>query len=151
MSKPTPPRLIPDEGEKAIEKVLRINQRWIVHGRLRDHAAAYLAELRENCPARLLEACELALHMVHYKKAELLRDPKPLFYAGLFAGAERAEIDRFLEGHPMTRAITLMLHGDDSGLPRLSEGAGKLAREIAAEIREVERMKMTNAEFPNDE
>lgn len=137
MPKPTPPCPLPGEGEKSVEKVLRINQRWIVHGRLKENAAAYLAELREKDPEKLLQACGRALYLTHYKKAEVLRDPKPLFYAGLFAGASREEIDRFLEGHPMTRAITLLLHGDDSGLERLSESAGKLAREIAAEIREV--------------
>lgn len=141
MSKPTHPRPLPDEGEKTVEKVLRINQRWIVHGKLKENAAAYLAELREKDPARLLQACELALHMVHYKKAELLRDPKPLFYAGLFAGATLPEIDRFLHEHPVTRAITLLLHGDPAGLPRLSEGAAKLAQGIAVEIHGVREAK----------
>ncbi|QJE94483.1 hypothetical protein [Luteolibacter luteus] len=138
MPKPTPPCPLPGEGEKSVEKVLRINHRWIVHGRLKENAAAYLAELREKDPERLLRASELALHLVHYKKSEMVRDPKPLFYAGLFAEATREEIDRFLDGHPMTRAITLLLHGDDSGLARLSESAGKLALEIEEEIREME-------------
>ena len=117
-----------------MEKVLRINQRWIVHGLLKENAAAYLEYLRRGDPLRLRRSCELALHLVHYRKSELLRDPKPLFYAGLFALASRGEIGRFLQDHPMTRAITLLLRGDSSGLSRLPGAATGLAREIAAEI-----------------
>lgn len=125
---------LPDEGEKAVEKALRINQRWIVHGLLKENAAAYLGHLRALDPQRLLRSCGLALTLVHYRKSELLRDPKPLFYAGLFALATREEIGRFLQDHPMTRAITLLLHGDDSGLSGLPAAAAGLAREIALEI-----------------
>jgi hypothetical protein len=124
-----------DEGEKTVAKVQRVNQRWIVHGKLRDNAAAYILYLERTDPARLQRSCDLALHMVHHKKAIVLRDPKPLFYAGLFAGSSRAEIDRFLRGHPMTRAITLLLIGDRSGLSDLQGPGKKLAESLAQEIR----------------
>jgi hypothetical protein len=136
MPNPTTCPVLSDEGEKTVAKVQRVNQRWIVHGKLRDNAAAFIAYLGRCDPARLLRSCELALHMVHHKKAVLLRDPKPLFYAGLFAGSSRAEIDRFLRDHPMTRCISLLLNGDDSGLAALSGSGSVLAESIAQEIRE---------------
>jgi hypothetical protein len=126
------------EVEKALARVQRVNQRWIVHGRLRENAAAYLQHLQDTDPVRLERACQLALHLVHHKKAVLLRDPKPLFYAGLFAFATCAEIGRYLSGHPMTRAISLLLHGDSSALAGLSGSGHALAESIADEIREVE-------------
>lgn len=137
MSKPIQPRPLPDEGEKAIEKVLRVNQRWIVHGRLKENAAAYLAHLRTCDPERLLQSSELALRMVHRKK--LIRDPKPLFYAGIFAFATLREINTYLQEHAMTRAISLLLHGDNSGREALSESARDLATGIAIEIQEEQR------------
>ena len=126
------------ETEKALAKVQRVNQRWNVHGRLRENAADYLQHLQDTDPVRLERACQLALHLVHHKKAALLRDPKPLFYAGLFAFSTRNEIGRYLSGHPMTRAISLLLHGDSSGLNHLSGAGHALAESIADEIRDVE-------------
>ena len=135
MPNPTTCPVLSDEGEKTVAKVQRVNQRWIVHGKLRDNAAAYIDHLVRNDPARMQRACDLALHLVHHKKAVILRDPKPLFYAGLFAGASRAEIDRFLKEHPMTRAISLLLHHDASGLAALSGSGKALAISIADEVR----------------
>ena len=126
------------EGEKALAKVQRVNQRWIVHGKLRENASAYLVHLQQTDPVRLQRACDLALHLVRHKKAELLRDPKPLFYAGLFAHSTRGEIERYLDGHPMTRAISLLRHRDRSGLSVLSDSGQALAESISLEIREVE-------------
>ncbi|WP_035616303.1 hypothetical protein [Haloferula sp. BvORR071] len=126
------------EAEKALATVQRVNQRWIVHGKLRENASAYLTHLEQTDPVRLQRSCELALHLVHHKKAVLLRDPKPLFYAGLFAFATRAEIERYISGHPMTRAISLLLHKDRSGLSVLSYSGMTLAESIAEEIRAVE-------------
>lgn len=139
MPNPTTCPVISDEGEKAVAKVQRVNQRWIVHGKLRDNATAFIDYLGRSDPARLQRACDLALHLVHHKKAILLRDPKPLFYAGLFAGASRMEIDRFLRDHPMTRAISLLLHRDPSGLVALSGSGKALAMSIADEV-SAERM-----------
>ena len=139
MPNPTICPVLSDEGEKTLAKVLRVNQRWIVHGKLRDNAAAYLDHLECSDPARLLRACDLALHLVHHKKALVLRDPKPLFYAGLFAEASRPEIDRYLKDHPMSRCISLLLHGDSSGLAALSGSGSVLAASIAREVREVTR------------
>lgn len=117
-------------------KVQRVNQSWIVHGNLRDTALAWIDHLRHSDPPRLEKSCWLALFLTHYKKG-LLRDPKPLFYAGLFAFATREEIARFLPEHPMTRAISLLGLGCESGLAALSEAARELALGIAAEIRTI--------------
>ncbi len=135
MPQPISCPVLTDEGEKIVAKVRRVNQRWIVHGKLRDHAEAYILHLERSDPAKLIRACELALHLVHHKKAIVLRDPKPLFYAGLFAEASRAEIDRYLKDHPMTRAISLLHHRDPSGLAVLSVSGKALAENIAAEVR----------------
>ena len=117
-------------------KVLRVNQSWIVHGHLRDTAAAWIEHLQKTDPARLEKSCWLALFLTRYKKS-VLRDPKPLFYAGLFGFATKEEIDGFLAEHPMTRAISLLGHGDPSGREQLTGSARELADGIAAEIREI--------------
>jgi len=124
------------EGELDLIKVQRVNQSWIVHGHLRDTAAAWIEHLQRTDPVRLEKSCWLALFLTRYKKSTL-RDPKPLFYAGLFAFATRHEVERFLAAHPMTRAITLLGLGDASGLENLKDHARELAIGLAAEIREI--------------
>jgi len=125
-----------DEGELDLLKVLRVNQSWIVHGHLRDTTTAWIEHLRRTDSVRLEKSCWLALFLTRYKKS-VLRDPKPLFYAGLFAFATREEVDWFLAEHPMTRAITLLGLDDDAGLEDLGEQARDLATGLAAEIREI--------------
>jgi hypothetical protein len=131
--KPVP---LSDEGEMDLIKVQRVNQSWIVHGHLRDTAAAWIEHLQRTDPVRLEKTCWLALFLTRYKKS-VLRDPKPLFYAGLFAFATRDEVARFLNNHPMTRAITLLGLGDPSGLEELKDQGRDLATGVAAEIREI--------------
>jgi hypothetical protein len=133
MSSLPDPLPLSDEGEMDLLKVERVNQSWIVHGHLRDTATAWLEHLRGTDPARLEKSCWLALFLTHYKKG-VLRDPKPLFYAGLFAFATREEVTSFLEQHPMTRAITLLGLGDASGRDVLNDAPRELADGIAAEI-----------------
>ena len=134
----TLPDLAPlsDEGEADLAKVRRVNQSWIVRGQLKETATAWIDHLRLSDPVRLEKSCWLALFLTRYRK-NVLRDPKPLFYAGLFTFATRKEIAARLEHHPMTRAICLMLHGDDIGRDDLAYGAGELAEGIAAEIRAI--------------
>lgn len=124
------------ESEMDLITVQRVNQSWIVHGHLRDTAKAWIDHLRRTDPARLEKSCWLALFLTRYKKG-VLRDPKPLFYAGLFAFATQEEVGRFLENHPMTRAITLLGLGDPSGCDELNDAPCKLAEGIAAEIRDI--------------
>lgn len=135
-----PPHSLPaplsDEGEADLAKVRRVNQGWIVRGRLKETAASWIEHLRLTDPTRLEKSCWLALFLTRYRK-NLLRDPKPLFYAGLFAFATRREIEARLDPHPMTRAICLLLHGDDSGCDDLAYPARELAEGIAAEIRAI--------------
>lgn len=128
-----PSATVSDTAAKAIEKVFRVNQRWIVHGQLREHTAAYLEFLQKHDPTRLQRACELALRMVRH--TDTIRDPKPLFYSGIFATASRHEIETYLHHHPVIRAISLLLYGDTSGRDSLtSESARSLADSIAKEI-----------------
>lgn len=136
MPPPPAPAPLSDEGQADLAKVRRVNQSWIVRGQLKENAAAWLDHLGQRDPLRLEKSCWLALFLTRYRK-DLLRDPKPLFYAGLFAFATRKEIGDFLDDHPMTRAICLLLHGDDSGCDDLAYAARELAEGIAAEIRAI--------------
>jgi len=124
--------LIPGEEHRDIAKVKRVNGRWIVHGHLRENAAAYIAHLETIDPLRLEKSCELAMELVQRKQP--VRDPKPLFYAGLFSMATPDEISLYLGEHAMTRAICMLIHGETSGQHRLDEKARRLAAMIAAEI-----------------
>jgi len=135
---PTAPDPAPlsDEGEAELAKVRRVNQSWIVRGQLKETATAWIDHLRRTDPDRLEKSCWLALFLTRYRK-NVLRDPKPLFYAGLFAFATRKEIGARLEHHPMTRAICLLLHNDDSARDELVYSARELADGIAAEIRAI--------------
>lgn len=120
------------EEQKNLSKVRRINNRWIVRGHLRENTNAYLDHLEKVDPLRLEKSCELALELTQRKQP--VRDPKPLFYAGLFAMATREEISCYLGEHALTQAICLLLHGETSGQHRLSGDARRLAGMIAAEI-----------------
>lgn len=125
-----------DQGVLDLARVRRVNQSWIVRGRLKENTSAWLARLERDDPVRLEKSCWLALFLTRYRKG-VLRDPKPLFYAGLFAFATRREAARHLAEHPMTRAIVLLLHGDTTARDALAERARELADGIAAEIRRI--------------
>lgn len=86
-----------------IDAVRRINRRWIVHGGLRESAAAYLDALAVNDAGRLRRSCALAMALVHQAPAD--EDPKPWFYGGLFALATPSEAEQFLADHVLTKAI----------------------------------------------
>lgn len=122
-----------DEGELDLAKVLRVNQSWIVRGQLKENATAWIEHLERIDPQRLEKSCWLALFLTRYKKS-VIRDPKPLFYAGLFAFASPEEIRAFLPEHPMTHAIALLLRHDSTGRDALNESARPMADAIAAEI-----------------
>jgi hypothetical protein len=95
--------------KKPVETVRRINRRWIVHGGLRESAAAYLAELEKSDTTRLRRSCQLAMDLVHTQAGHA--DPKPWFYAGLFALADADEAKRYLGAHPLTRLVWEKLNG----------------------------------------
>lgn len=121
--------------EKDVCKVRRINNRWIVHGGLRENANAFLDHLETVDPHRLATCCAVAMALVHRRHSVV--DPKPRFYAGLFSLATPAEVHRYLAAHPLTRAISLLLDGDASGLDSLPESARPIAAPIANEIRDI--------------
>lgn len=124
------------QGSLELARVRRVNQTWIVRGRLKENASAWLAQLERSDPGRLEKSCWLALFLTRYRKG-LLRDPKPLFYAGLFAFATQREAGHYLKEHPMTRAIVFLLHDDASARDELAERARELADGIAAEIQRI--------------
>jgi hypothetical protein len=136
MPPPSLPAPLSAEGEADLAKVRRVNQSWIVRGRLKETATAWIDHLRNSDPARLEKSCWLALFLTRYRK-NVLRDPKPLFYAGLFAFATREEFGERLAPHPMTRAICLLRLGDASGCDVLTRDARELARGIATEIQAI--------------
>lgn len=115
-----------------MQAVRRINQRWIVHGGLRNSTAEFLKELAKTDPARLNKCCQLAMDLVHSRSGHA--DPKPWFYAGLFAYARHDEANRFLAEHPLTHTVWCILHGDT--LPTKStDSLHDIARKIADTIR----------------
>ncbi len=116
----------------AVAAVRRINRSWIVHGGLKETTAAYLQELETNDPHRLHRSCELALKLVHGHGRGV--DPKPWFYAGIFAFADAHEAGRFLDGHPLTCQAWSELHNHPAA-PDLPATLRELAIRIAGEIR----------------
>jgi len=124
------------EAQKLVAAVRRINDRWIVRGQLRDHANDYLAHLEELDAGRLGMSCQLALELVRNRMPG--EDPKPLFYAGLFALATRHEISVYLGEHLFTRAICLLLHGEPEPpvYHELPEATRRLADAVISKIRD---------------
>ena len=114
--------------------MLRINRRWIVHGGLRESATAYLAELAQSDPVRLRRSCELAMALVHSATAD--GDPKPWFYAGIFAMATPGEMARFLGDHPLTRTTWEILN-EQPHCDQAPASVRVLAGHIARTIRDV--------------
>lgn len=127
-------RMQHEKPESQVAKAHRINNRWIVHGNLRDNANAYLDHLSSTDPLRLERSCSIAMDLVHKRRA--LNDPKPLFYAGLFSLATEAEIERFLQGHHFTRSVIRRARGGacDAGFP---EDTAKLAETVAEMVRTI--------------
>lgn len=113
--------------------VRRINRRWIVHGGLRESAETYIAALERSDPARLRHSCALAMELVHTRAAQ--SDPKPWFYAGLFALATPDEVRRCLNDHPLTRMVWEALH-DVPNHDDAPESLEKLSHHIATAIRQ---------------
>ena len=120
-------------AKNPVDAVKRINRRWIVHGGLRESAEKYLAELERCDPGRLHRSCGLAMALVHSAPAG--RDPKPWFYAGLFAMATPDEAERTLGKHRLTRTTWEILN-DASHRGKVSSNVRALAGRIAREIRE---------------
>jgi len=130
----------PLHGKNPVGTVIRINRRWIVHGGLSDSSAAYIGELSQSDPARLRRSCRLAMDLVHARPAQA--DPKPWFYAGLFALATPAEARRFLQQHPLTRMVWESLH-HAPGQRDAPESLRNLSQDIASMIREISQVAIT--------
>ena len=120
----------PHHAKNPVDAVKRINRRWIVHGGLRASTTKYLALLEASDPERLQRSCELAMALVH---SAADRDPKPWFYAGVFAMATQDEAARFLSKHPLTRT-TWELVNDAPARGKTPASVRALAVRIAREI-----------------
>jgi hypothetical protein len=116
----------------AVATVSRINRRWIAHGGLKDSAAGYIRSLETSDPQRLHRSCELALALIHSHGRGV--DPKPWFYAGLFAFANAHEAARFLDGHSLTWSVWSALHNQPAD-PSAPESLRELAMRISDQIR----------------
>ncbi len=128
MDTPEPSTTIP----QSVSAARRINDRWIVRGRLRDSANAYLKYLEATDPERLRRSCELAMEMVHMHEAG--QDPKPLFYAGLFGLATPEEARCFLHSHFLTHSVWSRSHGMPDPMGNLAIRFRKLARSVARKL-----------------
>lgn len=125
------------ESQKLLAAVRRINDRWLVRGSLRDHANAFISELETSDPDRLLRTCQATMELVRNRVPG--EDPKPLFYAGLFAFATPDEIQRYLSEHLFTRTICLLRRGDAelTAHQSLPEATRKLAESVISKLDEV--------------
>ena len=88
----------------------RINHGWFVRNHLDQSAEAWLNHLAINDPPRLLACCEIARALS--RGPDRTHDPKPWFYAGLFALATPDEATRFLAHHKFTSAAIPALASD---------------------------------------
>jgi hypothetical protein len=100
----------------------KINGRWIVHNQLNRTASAYMKQLEETDPERLMRSCRIAHRLVH--ALEPTEDPKPWFYGGLFSLATRPEAARFLAEHPLLASVVPALQSAEAlppGVDSVSE------------------------------
>jgi hypothetical protein len=124
----------------AVEWVRRVNQAWIVHSNLDQHAEAWLDYLVDLNDGRL-EPSSCAARAMFRSRASL-DDPKPWFYAGLFCLATDEEARRFLSNHRVTKATVPSLAGSDEvalWMDRVGDETRELIgrlRQALAEIRE---------------
>ncbi len=126
------PTFSSSDAAEAVATVRRINQTWIVRGRLRDTAAGYLRHLESKDPDRLQRSCELALEMVHSREPG--QDPKPQFYAGIFGLATPEEARCFLHSHFLTHSIWSRTHGLPDPGGALAIQARKIAQAVARKL-----------------
>ena len=110
----------------------RINRGWFVRNGLADTAAAWLAQLEELDPARLLASCDIARALS--RGPDRTNDPKPWFYAGLFSLATEAEARQFLANYRLTSAAVPALAADEA-TARWVAGMTSVTRELIDRLR----------------
>lgn len=88
----------------------RVNRSWIVRSDLNEHADAWLSYLESLDDGRLMKSCEIARAMCELRPADT--DPKPWFYVGLFQLATKAEVERFLDVHRVTKSLVPTMKDD---------------------------------------
>lgn len=132
-----------EKDSKAIAAVRRINDTWIVRGRLRESTNSFLQHLEETDPHRLIRSCVLALEMVHHREPG--QDPKPVFYAGIFGLATPAEARRYLSGHCLTHSVWAKLHGQPDPSAGLAAETRTLSVAVAEKLDAVRRRLLPEA------
>lgn len=116
-----------------IEWAGRVNQSWIVRGRLNEHAVEWMKYLMSADDGRLRPSCEAARAMCDLR--DPLEDPKPWFYAGLFSLATAEEARRFLETHHVTKAAIPSMQHDETVALWLDR-VGPETRELIQRLRD---------------
>jgi len=124
-----------DPDQKDLMAVRRVNDRWIVRGLLREHAADYIDHLEKTDPERLKRTCNLVMGLIRHHRQEV-EDPKALFYAGLFSLATEQEIETYLSDHYLTGAVSSLLQGNHDKMATLPNSARPLAQMLARKIGE---------------
>jgi hypothetical protein len=110
-------------GAEAVKHARRINRSWITRGNLARNTENYLNYLAVRRPEDLHAVCEGAVRAA--KNASLRQqDPKPYFYASIFARATRAERDEYLKEHFYTRLLSAEMQLN----PDCQEAEGELPR-----------------------
>jgi hypothetical protein len=135
------PTDVTDPDQKDLMAVRRVNDRWIVRGLLREHAADYIDHLEKNDPDRLKQTCNLVMGLLRHHRQEV-QDPKALFYSGLFSLATFDEIDQFLADHCLTAAVSSILKGNYDPMITLPNSARPLADMLARKIAEYMKNEM---------
>jgi hypothetical protein len=95
------------DAKDPIDYAKRVNRSWIVRHGLAERAEEWLIYLEQADAARLRQACVVAREMCRAR--ERSEDPKPWFYAGLFATATEDEVQRFLANHRLTPAAVVSM------------------------------------------
>ena len=110
----------------------RVNRAWFVRGGLDGSAEAWMDHLAASDGGRLDRCCEAAKAMCGIRRKT--EDPKPWFYAGLFALATAEEARRFLYGHRITLA-SLPAMADDPEVRQWLDGVAGETRVLVGRLR----------------
>ncbi len=117
----------------------KVNDAWLVHGRLDIAAAAYMDQLEKIDPVRLARSCQRARLLTGARGR--FADPKPWFYGGLFSLATPSEAKRYLADHPFVAAVIPGMAGspEHPELAKASEQTRKKIRRIREKIAALDR------------
>lgn len=106
-----------DDGplHRELQKVLRINSTWIVRGDLAHQAEEYLLQLWAFEPGKVgatLNIVNAVMDSLRNREEFFGIDPKPFFYAAVFAYASYSQREEFIETHYFTKTILAVARGE---------------------------------------